>query len=172
MKINNVNVQRVEQEARAIQADASRATRVIRVEGAWNLDEAKPQFQATARFEGGEATLECDSPTFMGGEGRAPGPLHYCVYGYISCFASTLVTIAAGEGVRLKNLRVTGESEVDFSRVFGVADNPVVKEVRISVAVDADAAADKVQELKELALRRCPAIFCLTNPITVRVEVS
>jgi uncharacterized OsmC-like protein len=172
MKVNNVNVQRVEEEARAIQADPSKATRVTRVDGAWNLDDARPQFQATVRFEGGQATIECDSPTFMGGEGRAPGPLHYCIYGYISCFASTFATVAAGEGVRLRSLRVTGESEIDFSRVFGVADNPVVKEVRISVAVDADAPADKVQELKELALRRCPAIFCLTNPIKVSVEVQ
>ena len=172
MKLNNVNVQRVEEEARAIQADASKATRVNRIEGAWNLDEARPQFQATVKFDRGEAIIECDSPPFMGGEGRAPGPLHYCIYGFTSCFASTFATVAAGEDVRLKSMRVTGESEIDFSCVFGVADKPVVKEVRISLTVDADASADKVEELKQLALQRCPAIFCLTNPIPVKVAVA
>ncbi len=172
MKLNNVNVQRIEEEARAIQAGTARATRLNRVEGNWNLDESEAQFQAIVEFEAGEAILHCDSPPFMGGEGRAPDPLLYCVYGFTSCFASTFATMAASEGVRLRSLRVTGESEIDFSRVFGVADKPVVKEMRISLAIHADAPADKLQELKELALQRCPAIFCLTNPIKVSVEVS
>ncbi len=172
MTLNNVNIQRVEEEARAIQADAARARRVNRIDGAWNLDEAKPQFQATVKFEGGEATLLCDSPTFMGGAGRAPGPLHYCIYGFASCFAATFATVAAGEGVTLKSLRVTGESDIDFSRVFGVADRPIVQEVRITLSVEAEAPAAKVQELKDLALQRCPAIFCLTNPIPVRVQLG
>ena len=171
MKLNNVNTERIEEEARAIQAGSAKATRVNRVEGDWNLDESEAQFYAIVKFEAGEAILHCDSPPFMGGEGRAPGPLQYCVYGFTSCFASTFATMAAAAGVRLRSLRVTGESEIDFSRVFGVADKPVVREVRISLAVDADAPADKLHELKALALERCPAIFCLTNPIPVKVEI-
>lgn len=172
MKLNNVNADRIEEEARAIEAGTAKAARVNRVEGDWNLDESEAQFQAIVKFDAGEAILHCDSPPFMGGEGRAPGPLQYCIYGFTSCFASTFATMAAAAGVSLRGLRVTGESEVDFSRVFGVADEPVVREVRISLDVDADAPAEKLQELKDLALQRCPAIFCLTNPIPVKVEVG
>jgi uncharacterized OsmC-like protein len=172
MKLNNVNVGRAEEEAQAIQTDSGKAVRLNRVEGAWNVDETRPQFQATVKFDKGEAVLECDSPPFMGGEGRAPGPLQYCIYGFTSCFASTFATVAAGAGVELRSMRVVGESEMDMSRAFGVADKTVIREVHISLDVDADAPAEKVQELKELALHRCPAIFCLTNPVLVKVEVS
>jgi uncharacterized OsmC-like protein len=172
MKLNNVNVERVEEEARNIQTDSSKAVRLNRVEGNWNLDESEAQFQAIVKFEAGEAILHCDSPPFMGGEGRAPGPLQYCIYGFTSCFASTFATVAAGAGVQLRSMRVFGESEMDFSRAFGVADKTVIREVHISLDVDADAPPEKIQELKELALHRCPAIFCLANPVLVKVDVS
>lgn len=172
MGLNNVNLEGIQKSVEAAKADASKTKRLNRLEGTWNLEEGEPQFQARVKFEGGETTLEADQPSFLGGGGTRPGPVIYCLYGLASCFTATFASMAAMEGVPLKGLRVVAESELDFSRVFGLADRPVVEGVRVTLYVDSEASQEKIRELEALARERCPAVYCLTNPIPLVTEVE
>lgn len=93
-------------------------------------------------------------------------------YGVAACTAATFATIAATEGVKLKKMRVAVEGHMDFSKTLGISDNPIVEEVKLRITVDSDAGDKKIQELGRLAEERCPAVFCLTNPIKMTVEVA
>ncbi len=76
------------------------------------------------------------------------------------------------ENVRLKKLEISVVGNLDVSRVLGLSDNPIVEEVKFSVKVDSDADEDKIDKLKKLAEERCPAIYCLTNPVSVTIDVK
>ena len=171
MKLNNVNVEKLKETAEAITAAPEKAKKVIKIEGAWNLAEGA-QFTATLSYEGGMVTFEADQPTFLGGGGTAPGPMLYCLYGSASCYVATYATVAAAEGVKLTSLKVTAESHVDFSKAMGIGDNPIAEKVKFTLEVKADADPAKLKELEVLAAARCPAIYCLTNPIPLETEIK
>lgn len=171
MIINNVNLDAIAQQTEAIKQDAAKALRINRLEAEWQVDPSKPQMFATINYEGGQMRLECDSPTFMGGKGSTPGPLHYCIFGLLTCFTGTFVTMASAQGIQLRSLKAAGQCDLDFSKVFGVADNPIVRGVTFTLEVDSDASAEALEQVRQEALARCPAVYSMSNPITVSAQV-
>jgi len=172
MIVNNVNLERLKQTIEEAKADPQKARRVTRVEGRWNLEQGKPQFAGVFKYESGEVTIEADQPSVLGGGGRLPGPLHYCVYGLASCYAATFASMAAMMGVPLRKLEVVADAHFNFSRVFGLSDAPALEEVRITLLVDSDADQAKLQELEELSRQRCPAVYVLSHEVPLIAEVK
>ncbi|MBI5344222.1 MAG: OsmC family peroxiredoxin, partial [Deltaproteobacteria bacterium] len=105
MRLNNINVDRVNGTALEFKNNIAKAKKVNKVEGEWNLNQGA-QFRAVVMFENGKVTLEADQPTFLGGGGTQPGPMIYCLYGSAACYVATFATLCALEGVQLKKLRV------------------------------------------------------------------
>lgn len=168
---NNINVEGINATVEKIKKDPSAAKKVNRMEGEWNTGEG-PQFSATVTFEKGRATIEADQPSFLGGGGSRPGPMIYCLYGSASCYAATFATMAALEGVEIRKLTITAESSMDLSKVFGLSDNPIAEKVRFILQVDSPAPAEKIREIEALSKERCPAVYCLTNPIALETELK
>lgn len=164
-RINNVDINKVKEFGEQLKGDPSKARKTQVIEGVWIVNEGPAQFRSTITFEGGQAVFETDSPTFMGGGGNLPGPMHYCFYGLASCYTATFATVATMLGIKLKKLTTRVEADVNFSRVFGIGDQPVMEEVRVMLYVVSDAPEAKIQEAEELAIQRCPVVFTLKNPI-------
>jgi uncharacterized OsmC-like protein len=171
MKINNVDVDKLKKVEEEVRADLSKAKKVNKIVGDWNSGEGS-QFSAVVNFENGKVTLESDQPGFLGGGGTVPGPMVYCLFGSASCYAATFATMAALEGVELKSFRLVAEAAVDFSKVLGLSDNPIAEGVKFMLEVESDASVEKLQELEALATERCPAVYCLTNPIPLETELK
>ncbi len=171
--INNVNMTKLDQIVKEAQADPSKMKRVQKIQGDWLLDEEGPQFRAEISFEGGKVVFESDQPTFLGGAGTKPGPLHYCFFGMLSCYTATFATMAAMMGIKLKGLSAGVEGDLDFSRVFGLSQDPIMQEVRIVLRVESDAPHEKLEEIERLSRERCPAVFALTERVKLesRLEV-
>ena len=172
-RINNVDIKKVEEFAEQIKKDSSKARKTQVIEGEWLVKEGKTQFQGNVKFEGGETTFEVDNPTFMGGGGNLPGPMHYCFFGLASCYTGTFATMAAMIGIELKRVTTSVEADVNFSRVFGINDEPVMEEVRVILNVVSDAPEEKIKEAENLALQRCPVVYTLKNPVklTPKLEI-
>ena len=164
-RINNVDMEKVQEFAEQVKNDPSKAKRTQVIEGEWLLGEGGPQFRSVVNFEGGQATFEVDSPTFMGGGGSLPGPMHYCFSGLASCYVATFATMASMIGIKLEKLAVRVEADLNFSKVFGMSDEPIMEEVRVILSVRSDAPEEKIKEAEELALQRCPVVFTLRNPV-------
>lgn len=172
MKINNVDVTAAGAFVEQAKADPSVTKKSKRVQGSWNFTEGQPQFSATMSHKTGETTVRTDFAPFLGGEGRAPDPIQYCLYGLAACYAGTFVGLAAAEGVVLRSLSVVAENRVDLSRSLGLSDAPVVERVKIALEVDTDADAKQLAELERLAKDRCPGVYCLSNPIPIEFELG
>ena len=172
MGLNNINLARLSQTVEEAEVDPAKAKRVTRVEGHWNTEEGQPQFTGVLKYEGGQVIVDADQPTAMGGGGRLPGPLHYCLYGLAACYAATFASMAAMMGVELRKLEVAAEGHFNFAPVFGVSEAPALEQVRITLVVDADAEQAKLDELEALARQRCPAAYVLSHEVPLITEVT
>ncbi|MFQ5827374.1 MAG: OsmC family protein, partial [Dehalococcoidia bacterium] len=85
--------------------------------------------------------------------------------GLVSCYTATFATVAAQMGLTLKKLSARLEADLNFSRVFGLSQDPIMEEVRITLSVESDAPKHKLEEVERLAYERCPAVFALTSQV-------
>ena len=171
MVVNNVNLVAMQESVEEMKKNPTQAKKVKQVGGQWVFQEGEPQFRAEVEFPKGKEVLQADFPPFLGGGGLKPDPIQYCLYGLAACFAGIFAAVAAMEGVDLKKLSVVAESKLDFSRVFGLTDNPPVEGIELTVTVSSDAAPEKIQEIDRLARERCPGVYCITNPIPLKTKL-
>ncbi|MDI3297829.1 MAG: OsmC family protein [Bacillota bacterium] len=155
------------------QASAGASTRQsVVLEGDWNFRDGQPQFAATLGTpRAGQVTLQADFPPHMGGNGLAPSAVQYCMYGAMACFASTFALVAALEGIGLRSLHVRSTADVNFARFFGLGEAPVIEALRWEVEVESDAPQEALDRLLQTAEERCPATWCLRNPVPVQASV-
>src|SRR3989338_2171058 len=99
MKINNVDMEKAGAFVEEVKNDKSKAIKVKRVEGSWNLGEGKPQFISNLEHANGSTIAEADAPPFLGGNGIKPDPVQYCLFGLAACYAQTFASVAAEKGV-------------------------------------------------------------------------
>jgi len=73
----------------------------------------------------------------------------------------------------LNNVNVSMlEGNLDFSRVFGLSQEPVMEDIRIVLTVESNASQSKLEELEKLAYERCPAVFALTEKVKLNTAVE
>jgi uncharacterized OsmC-like protein len=101
----------------------------------------------------------------MGGTGSAPNPLAYCFWGGLACYAMTDAQEAAKQGVELRGLRARRGRGRPVPRARGDRE-PAGGGIDWHLEVDADAPAERLEELKRLADERCLGVYCLRNPST------
>jgi uncharacterized OsmC-like protein len=170
--INNVYVDRLEQVIKEAETDKSKAKRTQKINGEWLLEEGGPQFGAEVRFEGGKIVMEADQPQSLGGGGTRPGPLHYCFFGLVACYTATFAAMASMMGINLRKLSARLEGNLNFSRVYGLSQEPVMEEIHIALEVESDASREELEELEKLAHERCPAVFALTERVKLNTSLE
>jgi uncharacterized OsmC-like protein len=107
----------------------------------------------------------------MGGEGLAPDPIQYCLFGLAACFAGTFMSTATMMGIKIQELKVSAENLVDLSKSLGLTNNPIVEKVKITTIVKADVKEEQLREIEKIAHERCPGVYCLVNPIPLETEL-
>lgn len=170
--MHNVNVAAVEATALAAVEDPSAVRQQVGFEGTWQTEPGMPQFRGTIPVpEGKPVIFEADFPLPMGGSGVAPNPLAYCFWGGLACYAMSYAQEAARHGVEIRALRARVEADVDMSRALGVSERPPVEGIDWHLEVEADAPAEKLEELKRLADEHCPGAYCIRNPVDLRTHL-
>ena len=169
MKLNNINLEKSSAFIEEVKQDKSKAMKVKRVEGAWNLENGKVQFISTLEHAQGSTLIEADGPPFLGGSGKKPDPIQYCLFGLAACYAQTFASIAAEKGIKLNELKVSVENKVNLSKALGLSDEPIVENVKLKVNAYSEG-KENLDEIKKLAEERCPGVYCLTNPIKLEIE--
>jgi len=171
-KLNNVDVEKLEGFAQRMEKDPSQARKTQVIEGEWILEEGGAQFKAEISYEGGKTIFQSDQPSNLGGGGTLPGPMHYCFFGLASCYTSTFATVASMMGIKLEQLSCRVEADVNFSKVFGLSEDPIMEGVRVTLRVKSDATPERLKEAEELASKRCPVVFTLTNPVRLDTKME
>src|SRR5207244_7935482 len=100
-------------------------------------------------------TLTTDMPSSVGGGGQPPSPGWLFRAALASCEATLIAMRAAVEGVELRRLEVTVDSESDDRGILGLDDAvpaaPLSIGVRVRI-VASGAAADRLRDIAEWGL--------------------
>lgn len=168
----NVQVGRLRETMARAARDPATAVMEIHLAGSWNPDQGQAQYTGTLPTPGGPVEVKADFPPQFGGWGVAPSAIQYCLYASTACFLSTYGLAAALEGVAFRSLQVRCDARVNLARFLGAGEAPVIESMKWTVVADSDASDAQLQHLLELAEARCPATWCLRNPIPVKAEVT
>lgn len=171
MSLNHMNLEGIKNFVEEVKEDYSKAKKSKKIECTWNFDEGKHQIESKVQHPRGETILRSDFAPFMGGEGLAPDPIQYCLFGLAACFAGTFMSMATMMGIKIQDLRVSAENFVDLSKTLGLTNNPIVEKVKITTIVKSDAKEEELKELERMANERCPGAYCLVNPIPLETEL-
>jgi len=171
VRFNNVEQEQVSKTIEEFKAAPDKAVKTISIEGVWLLDNPEVQFIATARAEKNVFNIEVDSPSFLGGSGSRPGPMHYCLIGLSSCFMTTLVGVATEKGILLKKAAVKASCVVDFRKPLSIGDTKPLRSIRFELSLESDASRQRLEEVVKEAEERCPAIYSLKNPLTPEIAL-
>jgi len=169
--MNHMNLEEMKTFMEEVKQDPSKAKKSKKIECSWNFDKGKPQIESKVQHPKGETLLRVDFAPFMGGEGLAPDPIQYCLFGLAACFAGTFMSTATMMGIKIQGLKVSAENLVDLSKSLGLTDNPIVERVKIVTTVKSDAKEEQLKELEKMAHERCPGVYCLVNPISLETEL-
>ena len=170
--MHNLNTEALQATIDAAQADPAAATQPVRFDGEWNTGEG-PQFSTSFPLPNGETvSFTADFPPPMGGTGSAPGPLHYCFWGGLACYAMSFAQEAALRGIEIRSLKARVETEMDMTRALGVSETPPVEQIDWYLDVDADATPEQLAELKKGADDHCPGAYCIRNPIDLQTHLE
>ena len=172
MSLNNFNMEAMAKFMEEVKENPEAAKKRKRVEGQWVFEEGKAQFQAKLEFKGGEQVLEAEFAPFMGGRGKRPDPIQYCLFGMASCYVGTFVAIASMQGVELEKLSISVENSVDLSKTLGLSENRIIEGVDVTFRIRTDAPKEKIEAIEKLAQERCPGVYCLTNPIKLETKIE
>lgn len=171
--MKNVNIKGIEKYIQEAKENPELLRRKMQVQVKWDMDENSPQMYSEIEIPSGtKFVLKCDSAPFMGGKGIAPNPLQYCLFGMASCFLATFATVSYEKGLKIKSLSVIAENTVNLKRPFGISPEPVVERIKMVVNIESDNKPEEIEEVKKIAMERCPAVWCITNPIPLDVEIS
>ena len=108
---------------------------------------------------------EPNPPSFMGGGGNLPGPMHYCFFGLASCYTGVFAMMAAMLGIELKKVKIRVEAHINFSRMFALGNQPAMEEVRVFLQLVSRASPENIRETEKMAQEGCPVVYTLLNPI-------
>ena len=169
--MNHMNLEGMKKFLEEAKGDLSKTKKSKKIECSWNFEEGKPQIESRVQHPKGETVLQSDFAPFMGGEGLAPDPIQYCLFGLAACFAGTFMSMATMIGIKIQDLRVSAENFTDLSKTLGLTNNPIVEKVKIIATVKADAKEGQLKELEKMAHERFPGVYCLVNPIPLETEL-
>ena len=174
MILNNVDLDKISKTVEAGKKDKQSLLKPVKLEGEWILDQTKGyQFRTELPYEKGKQVIEIDSPSFLGGDGNRLGPMAYCVSGITSCFIGTFAGIAASMGVKLEKLSVSAKCNVNFAKTFDIADEPIVSGIEFALDVKAsNADKKKLEQMLNMALERCPAMYSMSHNIPVNATIK
>lgn len=91
MIVNRVDVEKFKETVEKARKDPTTGKKTMEIEGEWRIGKTGPQFESKIKTEnGGEIILQSDETLILGGDGTAPNPVQYCIYGLIACYRSYL----------------------------------------------------------------------------------
>lgn len=123
---------------------------------------------------GNGVTWEVGAHALAGGDGDLPCSGDVFLASLAACQEITIRMVAAAMGIELTRLALKVEGDMDFRGTMGVdPETPVgYQAIRISIEIDADAPADRLQRLLQRAERYCVVGATLKAPPRVEMSAS
>jgi len=120
-------------------------------------------------------TFIVSEPQDVGGQDAGPNPVEYTLSALGACYAIGFIFNATKRGVRIRNLEIALEGEIDNILVFlGLSNQgyPGYKRVVAKAYIDAEADEETIKEIWEETVRTSPVGTTLERPVEIVPEVK
>lgn len=160
---------------------------IAAVEGLVNAVKSDPKngmtkWSAVTTWKGGfnceskirNHTVNMNEPDALGGTDTAPNMVENVLAAYGSCLTVGYTLNAALRGIKIKDLRVEVEGDLDLAGFFGLSEEVPAgfTGVRARVHLDADASPAAIQALHDRVLKTSPVGCILSKPLKVTTELA
>jgi len=165
-KINGVPVQNVRALVDAVQADPANGATKWQAVTTW-----KGGFDCESKIR--DHTIHMNEPDALGGTDTAPNMVETVLAAYGSCLTVGYAMNAALRGIKINDLEVKLEGDLDLAGFFGLSDEVPAgfSGIRARVHLDADATDDEIQDLHEHVLKTSPVGCILSKPLGITTEL-
>jgi uncharacterized OsmC-like protein len=128
----------------------------------------------TCKVETGRALVEAGLHPATGGDGLAACSGDMLLEALVACAGVTLRAVATALDIELRGGTVSAEGDLDFRGTLGVSKEAPVgfRDIRLSFALETDAARDKIASLIKLTERYCVIYQTLRNPPALALAVT
>ena len=124
----------------------------------------------------GRHEFAVDEPAALAGDDLAASPVEVALGALISCQIVVYRLYAHALGIRLDDVEVTAEGDLDAARLFGKDDSVRAGfgDVRLLVRLTGPESEERYEELRAAVDSHCPVLDLFQNPtpVTTRVEFS
>jgi len=178
MSINGVDVDRFQQTVESIASDPGLAKCCFRATNRWvngghsrasihDFDAARQTITHDKDFK-----LEIDEPHLLLGQDLGANPVEYVLSALSGCMTTSLVYLAAAQGVVIDEVESTMEGDLDLRGLLGISEKVRngYDNIRMTFSIKSPAPQAKLDELVMLAQSRSPVFDIVSNPVTVEVK--
>jgi putative redox protein len=168
--------------------DAERAVRLTEAASAWgeriaaDAASARLTYRVRGAGEGSVATtitagkhsFLVDEPAALAGDDVAASPVEFALGALISCQVVVYRLYAQALGIRVDEIEVKAEGDLDARRLFGLEESVRAgfSEVRLAITITGPETDARYQELRVAVDAHCPVLDIFANPTPVNVSVT
>ena len=111
-----------------------------------------------------------DEPPSLGGDNLGANPVEYVLAGFVGCVNVLGHLVAAEMGFQINELALEAEGTLNPDKLFGrsASERAGLKEIALTVHVDADANAEQLAEWRRRVEERCPVADNLKHTTHIR----
>ena len=110
-----------------------------------------------------------DEPPNLAGDDEGPTPTELALGGLISCQVVVYRFWAERLGIRLDDISITAEGDLDVRGFFGLKEGvrPGFSAVRFAVTLSGPETEERYQQLRQAVDEHCPVLDLFSNPTPV-----
>ena len=131
--------------------------KLANVKGVWQTPFAT---QLTVR----NFTFYSDQPLDVGGKDKSPTPIELIAGAVNGCVTIVLEVVAKELDITLYDIKTESYAHIDTRGFLGIADVPThYSDYRLDIEITTDANEEKLEKLKRVSAKRCPAVNLLRD---------
>jgi uncharacterized OsmC-like protein len=166
-QLNNVNLGAVGALAEAIEAEPTKGDTVWKASVAWDGG-----FRTTTSIRD-FATFATDEPEALGGTDTAPNPVEQLIGALGSCLAIGYAANATVAGIRIDDLRIDIEGDLNLETFLGIKPgNAGYETLRATVHITTDADDAAVAELHPKVVATSPVGHTVSRAVPLTIELA
>jgi uncharacterized OsmC-like protein len=118
--------------------------------------------------------LEGDEPGVLLGENHGPNAVEAVLHALASCMSVGVVYNASAMGIKINALSFDLDGELDLHAFLGLSEEvrPGYRKINVKVNLDADAPANKLEELLAYVRKTSPVLDIVSKPVPVSVKLN
>jgi len=121
-----------------------------------------------------DRVVKSDQPPMLGGDGHGPNPVEISLAALGACQAQTYRFWSEKLGIRIDDVAVDVQGNVDVQGIFGLRDGvrPGFRDVSVAVRISGPESPERYDELRRAVDDHCPVLDVFANPVPVATSMS